>query len=358
MRPALIATAIALTLGSAAAAPALAQRLPVREGRVLRYVGHAFGQPDRETWLRIERADSLELAFVWETELIGGDGASHPYTIRRVMSRRELDGARTVDLGRRPCPRLLPDDTAAARRRGSVFMAISRRAYRQLVRDGSTVLSTLLGPTDCAPFEVRSSTFRLTGRETLSINLGGGRLTLPALRLKGGLGTAELDLTILDDEAHPWLLRLGGLRVDGTDYLVELVGIDEPQTGVEETLARECRARVDGIYFESNSAQLNAASKATLETIARTLRHHPEWTVTIEGHTDSIGGAAFNRDLSARRAEAARQALIRDFGIGADRVKSVGFGLERPVDNNRTVEGRARNRRVELTRQCPAKERR
>ena len=81
------------------------------------------------------------------------------------------------------------------------------------------------------------------------------------------------------------------------------------------------------------------------------MQRHPDWRLNIDGHTDSIGGdSAANLDLSRRRSEAVRKALIGRFGITADRLSSGGHGAASPKDTNDTPEGRARNRRVELSR--------
>jgi outer membrane protein OmpA-like peptidoglycan-associated protein len=113
-----------------------------------------------------------------------------------------------------------------------------------------------------------------------------------------------------------------------------------------------CRAPIYGIYFEFASAELKPASQPTLKQIAAVMRQHPDWTLTIEGHTDSIGGAEKNLDLSNRRAEAVRKELIQHYGVAASRLGIQGYGLKRPVETNATIEGRARNRRVELARKC------
>ena len=70
----------------------------------------------------------------------------------------------------------------------------------------------------------------------------------------------------------------------------------------------------------------------------------------MEGHTDSLGGDAPNLDLSRRRAAAVKQALASGYGIDAGRLQTAGFGASRPKESNDTLEGRARNRRVELVR--------
>ena len=80
------------------------------------------------------------------------------------------------------------------------------------------------------------------------------------------------------------------------------------------------------------------------------MRRHPEWKLAIEGHTDSVASDSYNLNLSGRRATAVRNALVTTKSIAATRLASAGFGESRPKDRNDTLEGRARNRRVELVR--------
>lgn len=106
---------------------------------------------------------------------------------------------------------------------------------------------------------------------------------------------------------------------------------------------------LEGIEFATGSTQLTPASEQTLERVAESLRAWPDVRVEIGGHTDSQGSAAFNLELSQQRAESVRQFLLGR-GIDPTRVTAVGYGEERPIRNNGTVEGRAANRRVELRR--------
>lgn len=75
---------------------------------------------------------------------------------------------------------------------------------------------------------------------------------------------------------------------------------------------------------------------------------HPDWTLDVNGHTDNIGGPAFNQTLSARRADAVKKALVQRHHIAADRFQTAGYGLSQPRATNDTLDGRALNRRVEL----------
>jgi outer membrane protein OmpA-like peptidoglycan-associated protein len=113
-----------------------------------------------------------------------------------------------------------------------------------------------------------------------------------------------------------------------------------------------CRVVVPGVYFEFDSDELNPASAPWIDLVARLLERHPDWTVTIEGHTDSIGEARYNQGLSERRAIALRRELLARNAIAASRLGTRGFGATRPLEPNTSLEGRARNRRVELVRPC------
>jgi OOP family OmpA-OmpF porin len=77
------------------------------------------------------------------------------------------------------------------------------------------------------------------------------------------------------------------------------------------------------------------------------MQTYPTTTTVIEGHTDSVGSAVLNKQLSQQRAEAVREYLIKNYNIDPNRIKAVGYGSERPVADNATAEGRQMNRRIE-----------
>ncbi len=104
----------------------------------------------------------------------------------------------------------------------------------------------------------------------------------------------------------------------------------------------------DKVYFASGKALLLARSYPLLDQIAQVMKSHPDLpAVFIDGHTDSSGNAAQNKQLSAARAETVRKYLVKK-GVPNDRLTARGFGSERPIDTNKTTDGRANNRRVEF----------
>lgn len=103
------------------------------------------------------------------------------------------------------------------------------------------------------------------------------------------------------------------------------------------------------VNFDTARATLKKESLPALDEVARLLRAHPEIRrVRVDGHTDSIGAARMNLDLSRRRAAAVVEYLVSQ-GIERRRIESAGFGEEQPIADNRTALGRAKNRRVEFT---------
>ena len=130
---------------------------------------------------------------------------------------------------------------------------------------------------------------------------------------------------------------------------------DGPQRGtVAGRRTRECelttggRVAVYGILFDFDKDTMRADSKPQLDEIAKLLKGAPALKVLIVGHTDAKGGLDYNRELSLRRARSIVEALVRDYGIERARLTPLGVGMAAPVATNRTDQGRALNRRVEL----------
>lgn len=106
-----------------------------------------------------------------------------------------------------------------------------------------------------------------------------------------------------------------------------------------------------GILFDTDSDRIKPESAPVLKMIAKGLETNPALKLLIEGHTDSVGNADHNLDLSKRRAEAVKAVLVSQFNVDASRLTTAGLGAGKPIDSNDTAQGRAQNRRVEFVKQ-------
>ncbi|EPH6763018.1 OmpA family lipoprotein [Cronobacter dublinensis] len=104
----------------------------------------------------------------------------------------------------------------------------------------------------------------------------------------------------------------------------------------------------NNVTFDSSQANLKPAGANTLTGVAMVLKEYPKTAVNVVGYTDSTGGQALNMKLSQQRAESVASALITQ-GVAANRIRTSGMGPANPVASNSTEEGKARNRRVEIT---------
>jgi len=104
----------------------------------------------------------------------------------------------------------------------------------------------------------------------------------------------------------------------------------------------------DDILFDIDSAVVKPSLRSDLQVLAANLQRYPESTIQVVGHTDNTGEAGYNQDLSERRAAAVSQVLVGS-GVSAGRIDSFGQGERQPLASNLTPEGRAQNRRVDIT---------
>lgn len=101
------------------------------------------------------------------------------------------------------------------------------------------------------------------------------------------------------------------------------------------------------MLFNFDKATLQAGGLKTALTLARFLKEHPDLKVQIEGYTDNTGPKEYNRQLSERRANSVKKALVNN-GVSSSRIQAVGYGEQYPVASNSTSAGRQLNRRVEI----------
>ena len=215
-----------------------------------------------------------------------------------------------------------------------------------------------------------------SGPVTVSVLVNGVRTNLPAIHAAGTFTFGSkppyhAEFWWLDNAAYPLTLKwvFGPIYslVTRIDLPLESSPSDLPASSGKASAApsgisklsaqldKDCHAEVSGIYFNTGSAQILDESRPTLAAVAKLIKQSKVAVLTIEGHTDNVGTAQYNQDLSEKRAAAVRQSLVADFGVPAARLTAKGYGLTRPVETNTTPEGRAHNRRVELSRPCGAK---
>jgi len=213
------------------------------------------------------------------------------------------------------------------------------------------------------------------GLASFPVLLNDQRVSLPAVHAQCSTDNGVADFYFLDDLDNPlalaWKLGEAGdtLQLVKISYPLQLEaqsprGSGSPASSqaapagsggggqqIEQELKQKGQAEVYGIYFDFASDKIKPESEPVLREIADALDHNPAWKLRVEGHTDNIGGDDYNMDLSQRRAEAVKLALVSRYHIAAGRLTPQGFGATRPKESNDTLAGRARNRRVELVRE-------
>lgn len=101
------------------------------------------------------------------------------------------------------------------------------------------------------------------------------------------------------------------------------------------------------INFETGRSEIKPESQAIVQQIAEMMKANPGLKVSIEGHTDNVGTAAANKTLAEARAKAVLKAVTAQ-GVEASRISAKGWGQDKPIADNKTEEGKAKNRRVEI----------
>ena len=137
----------------------------------------------------------------------------------------------------------------------------------------------------------------------------------------------------------------------GRPFVAELnrYAAEAPNADVTRSLSNSGRVTLSDVHFATGKADITPDSETALNEVAATLKEHADWKIRIEGFTDNVGSRIENRKLSRDRADAVMNWLAAH-GIDSGRLSSKGYGEARPVATNKTAEGRAKNRRVQLVR--------
>ena len=363
MRRVLLALALAVGADRLAA-----QAIPLRQGLTFTYVHRNFDRNVDDEW-RTWIVRMTDEESVWNGEWVANPCPG----VEDHMSRRERLGSREMDFTRGGA-----NDQTLPERRPHTLYLLSQRLWRGLLA-GETmdVIVQVVANADFPPAErdtvagrchmrqlvsqlIQGQISRVGADTTETIIVDGRSITVPILRVKADFldmldnFRMQGDMWFVDDSAAAWVTRIELTRQDQRTFHMALGTVTTPAPGaaIERQLTDSCRAPVYGFFFAFNSAEIEPASTPTFQAVADLLRRHEDWTLAIEGHTDSIGNPAANLRLSERRAAAVRQELIGRYGIATARLTAAGRGMTGYVAPNTTLEGRARNRRVDLVRRC------
>jgi outer membrane protein OmpA-like peptidoglycan-associated protein len=258
---------------------------------------------------------------------------------------------------------------------GTTRYRLSSKSFEEARSDGKLTLAEtdIYNPDEVLRPDHDSGVFTRVEPQDVSYPLivNDQRVNLPVIHLAGIMDSigkdprpkkyrpnhAVADLYVIDDPLDPVVVlwKVKDPAYHNGNFRVEVVKIDykapQPVNLVEKQLTDQKRAVTYGIYFDFNRDTIKPESEPVLKEIVQAMSDNPDWKLTVEGHTDNIGGDTYNLDLSKRRAAAVKEALVTRFHIAPDRLANDGYGASRPVETNDTLEGRARNRRVELTRE-------
>ncbi len=232
----------------------------------------------------------------------------------------------------------------------------TRSAYRDQFARGQRTLLDLLDSQneffDSQRAHISATTELLASEASTLANMG---MLLASLEVGGlnaeKIAAMELDLSRnpKDENTHALCPAEPESMASTEDVLAALAaGSGRYQTRADGSVALEVN-----VLFEFNSSVITSAFDSELGVAAQTLKENPQISATVEGHTDSVGEEAYNQWLSERRAEAVRGLLVDREGVNSGQVSAVGLGESKPVADNLTQEGRARNRRVELVLRNP-----
>ena len=173
--------------------------------------------------------------------------------------------------------------------------------------------------------------------------------------LLGGLIGAGVGAVVADDKAKGAVI--GGVVGAGAGaayggYLDKQEAelrqqLDDDRIQITNTGDRLIVTMPQDILFDVDSTAIYPALRDDLLTVAQSLQNYPDSTVQVVGHTDNTGSAAYNQDLSERRANAVADVLLNG-GVAFGRIQTFGRGEDQPVASNLTPEGRAQNRRVDI----------
>lgn len=164
-------------------------------------------------------------------------------------------------------------------------------------------------------------------------------------------GEKQLDFNQVDMPPIDSIEMVHGFLGAGPSLAYRTVRFAESTPDFSQIISSSGRYITHGILFDTDSDRLKPESAPVIQMVAQGLEKNPNLRLRIEGHTDSVGNAAHNLELSKRRGEPVKSVLVTQFKVDSERLATAGLGATKPIDTNDTPQGRSQNRRVELVKQ-------
>lgn len=340
---------VALVLATSSIGNAQRQpNVPLDRGLTLTWVSSLSGEPDYES--RIELVDSNAYTITMRNSWNRG---SRDGKVQWRSAERDL--MHQIRLSTRSFYASMIDENHDNYLTSTFFM-VPVPVLEDLKAHGTANVELFVPELSRMPY---TGTVTRVGGEAFPVVFNDTRVMVRGIRAKAVLKNPSsslapelrVNLLVLDNVTTPWLIEVELVRGDGFRGHKQLARISY-HSNVEADLETRCRATVYDIHFATASAEIDPASSETLAAIAKAMADHRDWHLEIVGHTDSIGTTSANLDLSRHRADATRLALVAAHHVDGAHLRAEGRGEDQPIEDNGTLAGRARNRRVELLREC------
>jgi len=330
--------------------------IPLQPGLTFAYVWTPRPQEEYECLIQVQKVDADGIDVTASCNYPQRPG---PFT--RRICRSDLRSARMLhtEFGQLkvigPDGKELPETIV-----GATAFSLSSAEFAELKRTGSVAHHYVELASSGQLAKDGVGTLRLEATDKLRVVVNDRPIEVPVIHASGeahwwiqgqAVDTRET-VVVVDDERFPVIIDTAS-TAEAAASRIQFAKISYPNpqsSDLERQLVEKQRVDVYGIYFDFASDKIRTESQPILQEIADVLTRHPDWRLSVEGHTDNIGSDSANMDLSQRRTEAVRAVLVSRFGVSADRLVASGHGASAPRDTNDTPEGRAHNRRVELVR--------
>ncbi len=199
--------------------------------------------------------------------------------------------------------------------------------------------------------EKAKSPFQIIKNYENAINKNGGKMIYKNTDPLGAELEATFHLSTKEKDYWVKIGSFGGTANEVEHYSLYILEMEPMKQEIQASEMMDALTK-DGfialyINFETGKADIKPESEEIVNQIAEMLKQNSNLKISIEGHTDNVGSDASNQTLSENRAKTVLTELVK-LGINKSRLTSKGWGASKPIEDNRTEEGRAKNRRVEI----------